>query len=157
NYRFSCTYCNSIRNSSETSGGKQDFFPLADERQRARTVTDDYTLEMPLLLDPTDALDVTLIAFSEDGSVGPADEAEASLDHRRALESIKRYHLNHPNIKERRAAKLRCVRRWVEEGDRYLLRYVRNPADAASRDSARRRIGDIRAEVSERADYSAAV
>jgi uncharacterized protein (TIGR02646 family) len=157
NYRFCCTYCNSIRTSPKTSGGKQDYFPLADETQRAVSEASDLAIETPLLLDPTNPLDVTVIAFAEDGTVGPADEQKNSLDYRRAVESIKRYHLDHPIINERRANKLRKVRQWVEEADRNLVRYVKNPADAAWRSAAASRISDIIREVSPRAEYSAAI
>lgn len=157
NYRFCCMYCNSIRKSAESSGGKQDYFPLENESRRAFCESDDYTLEIPLLLDPTNPMDVSLIAFEDDGSAGPAKEEACSIDHRRADESIKRYHLNHPNIKERRAQKLREVRGWLREADTALARTDRDPGDAVSLYSALGRIKDVRKAVSERSNYSAAV
>jgi uncharacterized protein (TIGR02646 family) len=157
NYRFSCMYCNSIRKSAEGSGGKQDYFPLNDESRRALCENDDYALEMPLLLDPTNPMDVSLIAFSEDGSAGPADEEKGSLDYRRANESIKRYHLNHPDIKERRAEKLRQVRSWVVEADTALQRKAKDPSDPTSQVWARRRIDELLQAVYEQSAYSAAV
>src|SRR5262245_27764752 len=86
NYRFSCTYCNSIRNSDKTSGGKQDYFPLWEESKRARSADDDLDDELPLLLDPTNPADVGLIAFAEDGSVGPAVDETRKREHRMAKE-----------------------------------------------------------------------
>ena len=157
NYRFCCTYCNSIRTSATTSGGKQDYFPLADETQRASSAESDLVLETPLLLDPTNPLDVPMIAFAEDGTVGPADDQENSLEYRRANESIKRYHLDHENIKERRLSKLRIVRGWVDEADKHFARYVKNRLDTVSLSAAGERIKDIIREVSPRAEYSAAV
>jgi uncharacterized protein (TIGR02646 family) len=157
NYRFCCTYCNSIRTSPKTSGGKQDYFPLADETQRASSAASDLALESPLLLDPTNPLDVSMIAFAEDGTVGPADDQENSLECLRANESIRRYHLDHPTINERRANKVRTVRRWVDEADRHLARYVKNRLDMVSRSAAEERIRDIIREVQPRAEYSATV
>jgi uncharacterized protein (TIGR02646 family) len=158
NYRFCCTYCNSIRNSATTSGGKQDYFPLADETKRAVSEKSDIEEEAPLLLDPTDPLDVKVIAFAEDGTVGPAaDEKKDPLACRRAKESIERYHLDHPTINERRVMKLRQVRRWVEEADKNLARWVKQPTNGIWRRVATSRIQDILHEVSPKADYSMAV
>jgi hypothetical protein len=123
NYRFSCTYCNSIRKSAETTGGKQDYFPLFDETARARTDSDSIDDELPLLLDPTKMTDVKLIAFSEDGDVGPVTTDPDRREYKGAIESAVRYHLKHPIIVERRMERLRTVRKWVEEADRQLDRY----------------------------------
>ena len=35
NYRLACTFCNSLRRSEDTVGGKQDRFPLIDPSKRA--------------------------------------------------------------------------------------------------------------------------
>jgi hypothetical protein len=156
NYRFSCTYCNSIRKSAETTGGKQDYFPLFDETARARTDSDSIDDELPLLLDPTKMTDVKLIAFSEDGDVGPVTTDPDRREYKGAIESAVRYHLKHPIIVERRMERLRTVRKWVEEADRQLDRYVNNE-DPFARSTAESRLQDIREAVSPEAEYSAAV
>jgi uncharacterized protein (TIGR02646 family) len=155
NYRFSCTYCNSIRSSGGVSGGKQDYFPLWDEEKRART-QDEIEYELPLLLDPTKATDVRLIAFSEDGSVGPALDEAHEFEYRMADETIKRYHLKHQLLVEFRAARLKEVRGWVENADKYLARYTRNrqPPD---RVTANEFLDLVTTAVSPRAPYSTAV
>jgi len=156
NYRFCCTYCNSIRASAGVTGGKQDYFPLWDENSRARSDQDDIDDELPLLLDPTHLTDVRLIAFSEDGSVGPAIDRKKQTEYRMARESILRYNLKHPLLVEFRAARLKEVRAWVENGDKYLARYVRRkrPND---RSTAETFLAQVRTAVSPRAPYSTAV
>jgi hypothetical protein len=156
NYRFCCTYCNSIRTSAGATGGKQDYFPLWDENSRARSENDDVDDELPLLLDPTLVTDVKLIAFSEDGSVGPAVDQTQEREYRMAEESILRYNLKHPLLVESRAARLKEVRGWVENGDKYLARYTKTkqPSD---RGTAERFLRQVRCAVSPPAPYSAAV
>jgi uncharacterized protein (TIGR02646 family) len=155
NYRFSCTYCNSIRSSGGESGGKQDYFPLWDEGKRART-QDEIEDELPLLLDPTKATDVRLIAFSEDGSVGPAFDETHISEYRMADETIKRYHLKHQLLVEFRAARLKEVRGWVENADKYLARFAKKkqPGD---RVTANEFLDQVTSAVSPRAPYSTAV
>jgi hypothetical protein len=109
-----------------------------------------------LLLDPTKVTDVRLIAFSEDGGVGPAVAETDERGFKGANESASRYHLTHPLIVERRMERLRTVRKWVEEADRQLARYVRT-REAFALSTAENRIRDIRDAVSPAAEYSAAV
>lgn len=156
NYRFCCTYCNSLRTSAAGTGGKQDYFPLWQEDARAKSETDDLDNELPLLLDPTRVTDVRLIAFSEDGSVGPADPNTRSREYRMADESITRYHLKHPTLAERRAFRLREVLGWVHEADKNLARHAKQPNPQALV-TAEARLQDIRGAVSHRAVYSMAV
>jgi uncharacterized protein (TIGR02646 family) len=156
NYRFSCTYCNSIRTSATTTGGKQDYFPIWDESTRALTDTDDIDEELPLLLDPTRVTDVRLIAFSEDGSVGPAISKDHEREYRMADETITRYHLKHPILVERRALNLRTVHKWIEDADKQLARYVKMK-NVIARSTAEAFLQQIREAASPRAEYSTAV
>jgi hypothetical protein len=156
NYRFSCTYCNSIRKSAGKIGGKQDYFPVWDESTRARSDSDSIDDELPLLLDPTKVSDVRLLAFAEDGSVGPAVSPNEEREYKGAEESKTRYHLMHPDIVERRAVRLREVLRWVEEADKHLARYIKTKEPFA-RSTAESHLKDVRAAVAPEAPYSAAV
>lgn len=156
NYRFSCTFCNSLRTSATTSGGKQDYFPLWNEQDRARSDQDDLDDELPLLLDPTNVIDVPLIAFADDGSVGPAVDKKEKKEHSMGAKTIKHYHLNHPHLTERRAETLRVVRTWVEEADKQLARHAKDTA-GFSRNTAKSRLQDIMRAVSPKATYSTAV
>lgn len=157
NYRFACTFCNSWRTSATTSGGKHDYFPLWNEGARARSENDELDDELPLLLDPTNPIDIALIAFADDGSVGPAfDKTEKPREYQMGLNSIKHYHLDHPSLTERRAETLRVVRRCVEEADKQLARHTKDGA-GFSRQTATARIQDIMGAVSAKAVYSTAV
>jgi uncharacterized protein (TIGR02646 family) len=156
NYRFSCTFCNSIRTSATTAGGKQDYFPLWEENKRARCDTDDIDQELPLLLDPARITHVRLIAFSEDGSIGPAVPKTQEPEYRMADETITRYHLKHPILVERRALKLLEVRAWIDEADKNLSRHAKT-RDTIALNTAEARLEDIRRAVSPQAAYSMAV
>jgi hypothetical protein len=142
--------------SAGKTGGKQDYFPLENEDLRARSPSDDLDLESPLLLDPTKVRDVRLIAFGEDGSVGPAVASSNSREYRGAEESAIRYHLRHSTIVDRRVVRLATVRRWVEEADKHLTRYVKT-RDPLALNTAESRLQDIRAAVAPEAEYSVAV
>lgn len=156
NYRFSCTFCNSIRTTATTAGGKHDYFPLWEETKRARCDTDDIDIELPLLLDPVRVAHVRLIAFSEDGSIGPAVAKAQAREYRMAEETITRYHLKHPTLVERRAMTLRQVRYWIDEADKHLSRHTRTH-DAIALTNADARLADIRRAASAKAEYSVAV
>lgn len=156
NYRFTCTFCNSIRTTATTAGGKHDYFPLWEETKRARCDTDDIENEYPLLLDPVRVAHVRLIAFSEDGSIGPAVPKTQEREYRMAKETIKRYHLTHPILVERRATTLRQVRDWVDEADKHLSRHAKTH-DAIALHTADDRLADIRRAASAKAEYSVAV
>jgi hypothetical protein len=156
NYRFSCTFCNSIRTSATTSGGKQDYFPLWDEKARAQSAADDIDNEQPLLLDPTNPLHIGLIAFADDGSPGPAFDATRKLEHAMARKTIKHYHLDHPLLVERRAIRWHEVRKWVEEADKLLARYVKE-GEPHLFNTAKSRMQDIMAAISAKAVYSASI
>ena len=142
NYRFSCAFCNSARKSPKTAGGKQDFFPIWDEGKRARSELDDIDSEIPLLLDPTKVRDIGLLAFSEDGGVGPAVSEPRKREFRSADQSIDRYHLHHPFLVERRMSLLRQVSKWIDQADKQLDRYTRTD-DPIAYNEAENRINDI--------------
>jgi len=81
NLRFSCTFCNSLRTHPATAevGGKQDHFPLLDERKRVFSEGDDLSLEEPELLDPTSTSDTSMIWFSQDGNAVPKYSDDQSM------------------------------------------------------------------------------
>lgn len=157
NYRFSCTFCNSLRNSATTSGGKHDYFPLWDETKRARSETDSLDDEIPLLIDPANAYGFEMIAFADDGSVGPAySEREHKLKHHVGLATVKHYHLSQPTLTERRLKKLRQVREWIDEADKHLERHAKHN-DGYSLSTARARLRDLLGAASSTGEYSMAV
>lgn len=105
NYRFACQFCNSARRTQETSGGKQDHFPLWDEKRRVRQRSEPLVGEQPLLLDPTRADDLRLMTFGRDGKPAPrfCKDSNPYL-HARAEASIRHYHLDRPELNNDRQA-----------------------------------------------------
>jgi hypothetical protein len=121
NYRFACTFCNSRRRDvmSGTSGGKEDRFPIMDEATRARNETDDLDQEYPLLLDPCNPRDVSLLWFDDAGETqpNPATVEGNDLVGRRVAMSRDIYHLDHVLIVQRRRQIYRRVSRLVKLAD----------------------------------------
>lgn len=154
NYRFTCTFCNSVRNGETTTGGKQDHFPIHDEQDRARKNEDDIEEELPVLIDPVVSTDTVHIWFDEDGSAKAAQTDEDDLEFKRADISIKRYHLNHPETKEARVARFYKIEKWLKEADEALNRLAKGKGLA--RQQAHSRIKDIRDAFKAEAEFSAA-
>jgi hypothetical protein len=104
---------------------------------------------------------VNLIAFSEDGDVGPscsATDATHAMEYKMATTSIERYHLRHPRLVERRMLLLRQVKAWIEEADGHLRRHSRGAGGGGySRSVARDRMADIRSAAGAEAEFSTAV
>lgn len=161
NYRFSCTFCNSIRKSAEgTSGGKQDYFPLWEEGNRAMSKMDDPDQELPILLDPTNLADIGALWFDDSGFAVPQPKRPGESDEEiqvrrdRAEESIKYYHLNHPDIQEARAALARQLRELLENAEKWLRRAAKN--DARAREQLAYAMKQVMKALNPDAPYSAA-
>jgi hypothetical protein len=105
NYRYSCTFCNSRRVDVEnkTEGGKQDHFPIIQPPAWANSQADDWRLERPVLLDPTNLDDIELLTYHETGYPREACQDKHAEAYLRAKQSIYFYHLDH--IKAVRARK----------------------------------------------------
>lgn len=104
NFRFACTYCNSRRKDIENgrTGGKGDYFPLLVEDNRA-TCCEEECNEAPVLLDPYQSDEPSLIDFTDDGRPIPTFTSDQHVNrHRRAAESIRLYHLDHQDLVDKR-------------------------------------------------------
>ncbi len=103
NFRFACTFCNSLRKDKATgkTGGKGNDFPLSDGCQRA-TCEEEEPRERPKLIDPCRAGDPIEIDFLSDGRAVPAFQDEGDERKVRAETSIHAYHLNHSAFVEER-------------------------------------------------------
>lgn len=114
NFRYVCTFCNSIRKNPETgiSGGKGDYFPLL-EGSRA-TTEQERTKENCVLIDPCKAGEPGLIDFHDNGRPRPKYPEGVKVRHRRAVESIKAYHLDHPDLVEARRQIALQITDWVD-------------------------------------------
>jgi len=97
NYRLSCEITN--------TSYKQNYFPIKERTTVAENPNDDFSLEIPFLIDPTIEEDVKLITFDIDGKAKPTDDhypdelttlsASELWNYIRAKTSIELYGLNH--------------------------------------------------------------
>lgn len=104
NYRVVGSICNTRhKGDDEKTRGKHDFFPLRKNSKIASNPDEDVDDEEPLFLDPTRRSDPYLIMFEPDGKASPQAEND-SWEYCRANETIYYFHLNHPYLRDRRAA-----------------------------------------------------
>lgn len=114
NYRCACTFCNSRRNMEDTSGGKQNQFPLLNEMSRACCPEDDLRVEQPALLDPFDPDDEKLLWFDSDGKPEPSpqcDEEQAT----KVTNSVEIFHLHETKLVRRRNRLRLEIERYVKD------------------------------------------
>jgi hypothetical protein len=110
-------------------------------------------------------IDVRLIAFSEDGGVGPsfaANDAAHAMEHEMGRVSVVRYHLSRPHLVEQRMLRLAEVKEWIRQADEHLARHVRDntlgaPGGCYRLKVARDRLADVRAAAAPDAEFSSAV
>lgn len=116
NFRYACTYCNSIRVNPETgeSAGKGNHFPLFNEA-RATTAAQLNTEDV-VLLDPCRGIDPGLLDFREDG-MPCAKYPEKGKRSARADQSIHYYHLDHPDLVESRRQLALQIKEWIDGAD----------------------------------------
>lgn len=112
NFRYSCTFCNSLRKDPKTgeTKGKGDHFPLY-AGQRAQNLQD-LEREQYVLIDPCKAGDPGLLDFSDEGMPKPS-YPEQQNRRLRAMESIRIYHLDHPELVEARRQISLQISNWV--------------------------------------------
>lgn len=106
NFRLAYSLINKRRRDVREGGvqGKGSFFPLEDESKRAVEASSPLTQETPILLDPTIAADVMLLAYAvEDGKVVEASSTPTDIRFRRARASIGLFHLNEGTLIRDRA------------------------------------------------------
>ena len=116
NFRFACTFCNSIRTNPETgeSEGKGDHFPLFS-LPRATNSTE-LNSEDFVLLDPCRGTDPGLLDFREDGLLC-AKYLDQPKRQQRAEQSIRYFHLDHPELVESRRQLALQIRDWIDGAD----------------------------------------
>ncbi len=122
NFRYSCTYCNSRRTNPETgeTEGKGDVFPLLDGTPRA-TEEGQEANESPLLLDPCMAQDPGLLDFLENGRPCPK-YPDHPIRKLRAETSIQLYHLDHPDLVEKRRVLAADLKESIKKAERLFPR-----------------------------------
>ena len=100
NYRL----CGSVGNTK-----KGDYFPV--RHHKANGPADPLDDEIYYFLDPTNADDVKLLNFDEEGKAIPANPEEREWEHIRASETIKWFDLNYSDLKDERK------RVWIRTAD----------------------------------------
>jgi hypothetical protein len=126
-----------------------------DEARRVR-VPGDLSEEHPALLDPTLASDCLLLTFDPDGTVHSRFAEQSNpLSYKRAETSIRCYHLDKEDFKERRQILANRVEQLVANGDYYLHRVEQG--EESARRSFDEVVKDLRAMMHEQAEYSMAV
>lgn len=155
NLRYSCTYCNSRRRNPGTgeTEGKGDQFPLLDETKRAKHSGEELN-EVPLLLDPIIPNDPGLLDFREDGVPCPKyPEDRHEIRYRRANISIKLYHLDHPDLIDKRKALALRLTRKIESANELVDRV--DQGDPTIDRAFNELIRDLANAISEKAELSA--
>jgi uncharacterized protein (TIGR02646 family) len=139
NYRYSCTYCNSRRSGDDTTGGKQDHFPLLNPKKRARNESE-LKNEKPELLDPCNLRDPWNLTFLEDGRAIGIVAGSDRLARRRTKTSIGIYHLNETRLKNERKKIALLIRDKVERIKEIDRQQRKSDADNRTVDDALRDI-----------------
>ncbi|EPR43439.1 hypothetical protein dsx2_2290 [Desulfovibrio sp. X2] len=152
NLRYSCTFCNSRRKNPATgeTEGKGDYFPLKDEKKRAYNPGDERN-EEPLLLDPCNSADPSLLDYRSDGK--PCCKFPDDPDCvQRVKASIKLYHLDHEGTAEERRLLGEEIKSWLEEANEAYEDKKNGDRQAARTYSSRFR--DIQTKMRPEAEYS---
>src|SRR6516225_6463841 len=102
------------------------------EALRAMLPGDKLDDEEPMLLDPSATADPGHLWFDEDGQAVPNPICGKPSSHpcRRAENSRRFFHLNHPGIVDQRKALCSEIRRRVEDADGYFKKYSDGDATA---------------------------
>lgn len=111
NYRLAGALANKRRRDRlkdcEDVGGKGDYFPLNLENGRVANDQENLSCEDPILLDPLNAVDVSLLTFDK-GVPVPATTDDEDID--RVMQSIYYYHLDLDQLnRDRRIVWEDCV------------------------------------------------
>lgn len=153
NFRFACTFCNSLRKDKETrvTGGKGNQFPLFDDAQRATCAVEECH-ERPKLIDPCNAGDPVEIDFNSDGRAVPAYTDEGDERCERGKVSILAYHLNHTAFVEERRRQAIILEEKVRAASSAHQSYAAGNPDAKTR--LNEAISDLHRAIQPQAAYS---
>lgn len=151
NFRYACTYCNSIRRNPETGelSGKGDHFPLFNGARA--TTPAQLNAEDVVLVDPCKGGDPGLLDFRADGWPCAKYPAQAKRKDR-AERSIRYYHLDHPDLVEARRLLALQIKDWVDGAD--ALYKILDQGDLGTEQAFSRITESICRAISERAELS---
>lgn len=125
NFRLAGSLVNKLRKDRFQNGvevyGKGNYFPLNQNSLIAQPDDLICNCESPLLIDPINPNDVTLISFDSNGDVYPTySEEENSINNRKAILSIKFYGLDHTPIQRSRCKIWQKCETIVEATNNYI-------------------------------------
>jgi len=147
NYRLTGKRVNSASSNDQQTEtqGKGSYFPLVDESRRANTHTDTLASELPIILDPTEPMDVLLITYGADGvpiPVTPEPDDQnlpEPIDRKRARLTIKYLNLDSPILNGERKNIYRDTKRIVTRINNLADEYAHHHADSV--------YGELRSEI----------
>lgn len=143
NYRFSSSIPNTTKN---------NYFPLMLGTVAA-TSKDALDNEWPGLLDPTEATDVALISFGEDGRVYPSCPDD-TWDAERVKLSVRVYNLNYVTLTDARKEIQQTCRRLIHEIKKIQMDYAKTRS-TVYRDLFRAKVKELQDMTKPSADLSA--
>lgn len=148
NYRLSCQISNrlNVNPATRLTGGKGDQFPLMGGQIHA-TTREGIAVEDPVLLDPCDPDDCTLLEFQADGRPVVSSSHRADRDVFNRVEQSKLIlNLDFPTFNEDRESLYNRIKNLVDRGDSY-------EADNPTREDLKR---DLQELMDEDSPYSRA-
>jgi uncharacterized protein (TIGR02646 family) len=124
NFRLACSYCNCLHTGTDgVTRGKSDRFPLLSSSCRVSSPDSNIDDEMPLLLDPTNPADPSMLWFIDDGRAFPKFSEDDGVLYRRAVITIDVLNLNDVKIIEERKKLWNHCMRLIERGNKAFEQY----------------------------------
>jgi hypothetical protein len=123
---------------------KGTYFPLRDESQRVISPDGDLRYEDPLLLDPTDSHDPTLLFFNMEGRAIPSPHINDEWEQRRVTYSIERYNLDFPPLMDERKVKWHNCWQNVQAYLDELNKYNKDKNNSIAKEMLREKSKNIR-------------
>jgi uncharacterized protein (TIGR02646 family) len=134
NLRLACSYCNCLHTGTDgIARGKSDRFPLLSGSCRASSPDSNIDDEMPLLLDPTNRSDPSMLWFIDDGRAFPRFSEDDGVPYLRAVITIDILNLNDVKIVEERKKLSNHCMRLMKRGDKAFEQY-KNGSPAAKKE-----------------------
>lgn len=123
---------------------KGTFFPLREGCVRVTAPDDDLRFEDPLLLDPADDHDPTLLSFNVEGRAIPSPHIHDEWEQLRVTSSVDRYNLDFPPLMNKRKVVWQDCWQHIQGYLEELGKYHKDKNNVIARDKLREKAGDIR-------------
>jgi hypothetical protein len=123
---------------------KGTFFPLRDGCIRITDPDGDLRFEDPLLLDPIDEHDPTLLSFNVEGQAIPSPSVHDDWELLRVKYSVERYNLDFPPLMAKRKVIWQDCSQHIRGYLNELGKYHKDKSNVIARQAIRDKAGDIR-------------